>query len=699
MAANLTVVGRLFRLATVLFAIGTVELRSAPLDQWYWRNPLPQGNWLHNVVFANGGFIALGEVGTILSSTDGTNWVRQASGVTTDLRDCAYGNGRYVIVGDFGTILTSTNGIVWSQQYGGTFYSLNGVCYGGGQFVAVGEQTIILTSTDGATWTPPSSGPWELYDVIHAGGLFVAAGGSDSTTGSTCVILTSTDGVVWTPRLLNNGGPFVSLACGEGTFAALSRYGGYSAYGGYLTPSALWLSDTGLNWQQNNWLAQSFHNAANIAYGGGRWVLTVGNVYDPAFGFGGGFGGTGEMLASDDLLNWVQVVSNSSPVTGVAFGNGKFVSSQEEGSFLCSSDGLNWTNPWPQAAIGPVLRDLKYLNGQFWDVAYNQLASSLDGVVWTNTIAVTNTSSLHSITFGKGLYVAGSQYRTIWISADGANWTNPAPNLSVQPYVADVAVAFGNGVFVGAAGYSADILTSSDGTNWLVQQLQTNAAQYVYFGDVTFADDRFVAVSDNAIATSSDGTNWSFMSGSFGVRSVAGGNGKFVTVGRNVIMVSSDGTNWISQRSSALGFLTDVAFGNGYFVATEGRESGVALRTETGTWVSKDGMHWSRRPSGTSRALSQIAFGNGTFVLGAEDSAILQSDPMVVLEPRQAAPSQLLLYGPVNRIYRIDFRDGLKLAQGWNPLATLVVTNSPAQFFDASWTNSPQRFYRAVLLP
>src|ERR1051325_4207560 len=102
-------------LPTILFLVVVVlNAQGSILDQWHWRNPLPQGNQLNNVVFVNGNYISIGELGTILTSTDGTNWVRRESGTTDTLRDCAYGAGRYVVVGDFGTVLSSTDLVTWT---------------------------------------------------------------------------------------------------------------------------------------------------------------------------------------------------------------------------------------------------------------------------------------------------------------------------------------------------------------------------------------------------------------------------------------------------------------------------------------------------------------------------------------------------------------------------------------------------------
>ena len=659
----------------------------APLEEWHWRNPLPQGNALHNVVFVNGTYVAVGELGTILISNDGTNWLRRESGVIEDLRDCAYGGGHYTIVGDFGTVLTSPDAVSWTSEYASTFYSLNGITYAGGQFVAVGEQTTILTSPDGTVWTPRSSGIWELFDIVQAEGLYVAVGGIAGTvnTVSAGVILTSSDGRTWTRRAPTLNQPCLSVAYGAGLFATVSQ----NQYG----TSVVLTSDDGVNWQSNDTGTQ--YSLAGLAYGNGTWVAVVGSIYYPSYG-------VGTILASDNLLDWSEVYSNAFPFSGVVFGDGRFIASRGNGTFLISSNGLNWANPFPES-LPLFFRDLKHLNGTFVGVGGSQIAFSTDGTVWTNIAVLSNTNigfNLLSICYGNGRYVAGGDYRTVWISTDGLTWTNPAPELNDVPYDSEVAVAYGNGVFVGAAGYQGDILTSPDGLNWTLQQLATNTYQYVYFKDVTFGQGRFVAVAQNAIATSSDGTNWNFaMLDNLSLTGVASGNGKFVAVGNNVILASSDGTNWVAQSSTAFGQMADITFGDGFFVATAALNYYTGPRDESPIWISTDGVHWSKRSSRTPLIFSTISFGNGTFVLGGSGGAILQSDPLVNLTMTMQSMPQLFLWGPTNRSYRIEYLNGINPSNTWMPLTTFVPSESPAQFSDVSWTNSANRFYRAVLLP
>src|SRR2546425_1048689 len=125
-----------------------LELRADPLDYWHWRNPLPQGNPLNRAIYGSGCFVAVGELGTILTSADGVTWAR--SNFVTDgaLSDIAYDNDLFVAVGaasrgisfsaPIGVIVTSPDGIVWTRQTVGD-YTLSGVASGNGLFVAVGS--------------------------------------------------------------------------------------------------------------------------------------------------------------------------------------------------------------------------------------------------------------------------------------------------------------------------------------------------------------------------------------------------------------------------------------------------------------------------------------------------------------------------------------------------------------------------------
>jgi hypothetical protein len=130
---------------------------------------------LHSVTYGDGTFVAVGNGGTVLSSS-GSNWVKRYSGVTDALYGVAYGDGTFVAVGEFGTILSSS-GWNWYQRYSGVTDALYGVAYGDGAFVAVGEFGTILTSPDGLNWTARTSGITNrLNAVAYINGTFIAVG-------------------------------------------------------------------------------------------------------------------------------------------------------------------------------------------------------------------------------------------------------------------------------------------------------------------------------------------------------------------------------------------------------------------------------------------------------------------------------------------------------------------------------------------
>ena len=55
-------------------------------------------------------YMAVGDSGTILISSDGTSWTERSSGIANFLQGVTYGNGTFVTVGNGGTILTSSDG-------------------------------------------------------------------------------------------------------------------------------------------------------------------------------------------------------------------------------------------------------------------------------------------------------------------------------------------------------------------------------------------------------------------------------------------------------------------------------------------------------------------------------------------------------------------------------------------------------------
>ncbi len=161
---------------------------------------------LNRVAYGGGQNVAVGYVGTILTSPDSITWRSRASGTSNALRGLAWSGTQFIAVGDLGTIVASTDGVNWSPRSSGKATAmLSAVAWSGSQFVAVGNElvndyTVMLTSSDGITWTQraPGSFRYSLKGIAWTGSRFVAVGNTGNLPVIAPGVLLSTDGITWT---------------------------------------------------------------------------------------------------------------------------------------------------------------------------------------------------------------------------------------------------------------------------------------------------------------------------------------------------------------------------------------------------------------------------------------------------------------------------------------------------------------------
>jgi photosystem II stability/assembly factor-like uncharacterized protein len=180
-----------------------------------WQNLSPNGNAfyynpnLYGVSFGNSTFVAVGDTGKIVRSTNnGANWSHVTTGRLVDsgshrvslygtnhLRGVTFGNNTFVAVGYTGKIIRSTNeGSSWDNVTKVNNNNLYGVTFGNGTFVAVGQSgTIIKSTNNGASWSSSSSGGNTLNGVTFVNNIFMAVGEDGRIVKSTADGVTSTD--------------------------------------------------------------------------------------------------------------------------------------------------------------------------------------------------------------------------------------------------------------------------------------------------------------------------------------------------------------------------------------------------------------------------------------------------------------------------------------------------------------------------
>ncbi len=157
---------------------------------WY-RVPIkPTANSLQGVaVLSNSLYVVTGNQGTLLTSTNGTNWSTASSGTTSLLSSVTDWPGGLIAVGDNGTIIASSNGVAWSKRASGTASWLYRVRWLNGALVAVGQAGTILTSTNGTNWASRTSGTanW-LTDVEYIDDTWFVLGLNRTVLASTNLV-------------------------------------------------------------------------------------------------------------------------------------------------------------------------------------------------------------------------------------------------------------------------------------------------------------------------------------------------------------------------------------------------------------------------------------------------------------------------------------------------------------------------------
>ncbi len=110
--------------------------------------------------------------------------------------------------------------------------------------------------------------------------------------------------------------------------------------------------------------------------------------------------------------------------SGIAYGNGTFVTVGDKGIILTSRNGMAWA---PRTSgTDSFLRSVTYGNGLFVAVGWNgTILTSPDGVTWIERDSRTN-AALNGVTYGNGTFVAvgfAGFGGTVLTSPDGVNWT------------------------------------------------------------------------------------------------------------------------------------------------------------------------------------------------------------------------------------------------------------------------------------
>ena len=167
---------------------------------WVWQDPIPQGNVLEAVSYADADHgWAVGGAGTIIATTDGgATWKGQVSHTRAELKDVTFTDAAHGwAVGYSGTILaTKDGGLSWRAQDSGTAGLLLTGAFADSLhgWVADPEGDVFATDDGGQNWTKRASGA----QLVNALAFTDASHGW--AVGPFGVILATSDGGVHSGR-------------------------------------------------------------------------------------------------------------------------------------------------------------------------------------------------------------------------------------------------------------------------------------------------------------------------------------------------------------------------------------------------------------------------------------------------------------------------------------------------------------------
>src|SRR5688572_25268642 len=86
---------------------------SAPINQWKWHNPTPQGNSLRAVAYGNNMYLAVGDKGTLLKSQDAIQWTPLDTVGSALISAIIFAQNKFVAVNLDNEVLSSSDGTQW----------------------------------------------------------------------------------------------------------------------------------------------------------------------------------------------------------------------------------------------------------------------------------------------------------------------------------------------------------------------------------------------------------------------------------------------------------------------------------------------------------------------------------------------------------------------------------------------------------
>lgn len=575
----------------------TASAAPAPL-RWRWLSPQPAGDQYSAICMGRGRIVGIGNNGMVGLSQDGRGWEPIWTGSSTRLIAVNCDGPKYLATGitaDSTFILSSLDGRNWQEAPLPGGVGFREIAWGNGRWLVLMTDGRVLSSTDGLTWKTLVTGlPASVTRIKFGGGRFIVVANER--------LYSSTDGSRWS---IASPTGVTDLVWGKGRWLATAAI---SAGGTMFTN--LVTSTDGLTWRAARTVD------LRITMGGGIKSERFDTVY---------YGADGLFYAIGIFESWL----GSSPTNGahaissydlVTWGGASTAWYEPYGQFLDLGDIYLKDNP--REAL-----ELTQKQSERW---VNVQESSLSLY-----------SSIKSVSYGDGRWVALSDRQEALISEDGERWRPESLGWSISQ------LRWQNGRWVGVSG--GKLLASNDLKSWAVAptafpegaKLTTGNGQFLFAGEdgqlhgstdglnwaplgplptdandwsLIWTGDRLLVATTAGAYSSPDGATWAPLALPNGLKPTqfAAGGGRMVAMAWTEAAVSTDGQDWAPVSLPTR--LYDPLWVGDRFIARQGLSDLLA--------ESADGMTWQVRGV-TTQPISSISWAGERLFLGISGGGLV----------------------------------------------------------------------------
>lgn len=486
--------------------------------------PADQIQMVYSVEFADGKFLATGNAGLLMSSSDGLNWDIATSSGMLGTQYFVRKVGDHWLIGGVSLGYSSDDGEEFvadsmprpSGRFGGIYKAIQA----GDLRVAVGDNGMVFT--EGEPPEPP------VFFVVPQNLVPMSAGLELSISVSAIGFPNDID-FLWTwmgetverpstGTVARTSSLPIVVPGHDATITVEARSSGGSAFAEILirgTAPTDWDE-----WTEYPDVLTDIRFQTHSAYGNGRYVYAYNG--NPSASTPAG------IVWSADGINWTVVeLTPIHYVNALAFLNGRFVASTYNGTVHFSEDGENWSAPVPVVTEGGEhslwLGVLGFINGYYF-AGGRDMYRSTNLVDWEKLDVANMGNVRHMIEVDGALHAlrVGATFELEqMMTTDGENWETSWIKLPLASTIHRF--AFGNGRLV-----ISGVSSVSGPTNWTAHSLDSGrtwtltdiAGRGLINGPIQFTGDRFV-LGTNQI--SDDAVNWKRTSASNGHLLVGGG--------------------------------------------------------------------------------------------------------------------------------------------------------------------------------